>query len=443
MRPVELMEVLEARERRVQRQQELLQAYGCPLVCFTMNIAGPVKNSEEIAWGFQYGSRLLLRQLERVKAPLLYQESRSEVTGHEGYFVVDLEPNRLKDLMIELEDHLEIGRLFDMDVLTPEGTKLERKSERGCLICGKPGKGCARNRTHSVAQLQEKTREILLQTQKRWKKERIGELAGRALLYEACTTPKPGLVDRNNSGSHRDMDLFTFLSSAAALQSYFGTCGEIGGDTAELAATKTFAALRWPGKEAELRMLNATGGVNTHKGAIFTLGVLCGALGRLPVTQWKNPEAVLRECAEMTQGLTERELKMSGGRNTAGEKLYSQYGVSGIRGQIEAGLPDVLQVGLPALECGISEGKCLEEAGCLALLALMTTVEDTNLLHRGGLEGQQWAKQQASACLRSGDCSGAAIEIVDRAFIERNLSPGGSADLLAVCYFLHFLKSEI
>ena len=443
MRPVELMEVLEARERRVQRQQELLQAYGCPLVCFTMNIAGPVKNSEEIAWGFQFGCRLLLRQLERVKAPLLYQESRSEVTGHEGYFVVDLEPNWLKDLMVELEDHLEIGRLFDMDVLTPDGTKLERKSERGCLICGKPGKGCARNRTHSVAQLQEKTREILLETQKRWKKERIGELAGRALLYEACTTPKPGLVDRNNSGSHRDMDLFTFLSSAVVLQPYFSECACIGMETASNTPEETFAALRWPGKEAELRMLDVTKGANTHKGAIFTLGVLCGALGRLSTCQWKEPESILRECAAMTRGLTDRELNKANCGKTAGERLFLQYGVSGIRGQVEAGLPAVLQVGLPALEREIDCGKTLEEAGCAALVALVARVEDTNLLHRGGIEGQRWASKQAGNLLRSGDYSTVSLEAMDRAFIERNLSPGGSADLLAVCYLLYFLKNEL
>ena len=105
MRPVELMEVLEARERRVRRQQELLRTYGCPLISFTMNIAGPIKNSDEITWGFQYGSGLLLRQLERVKAPILHRESCNDVTGNEALFVVDFAPDRLKALMVELEDH--------------------------------------------------------------------------------------------------------------------------------------------------------------------------------------------------------------------------------------------------------------------------------------------------------------------------------------------------
>ena len=438
MRPVELMEVLEARERRVRRQQELLRTYGYPLISFTMNIAGPIKNSNEITWGFQYGSRLLLRQLERVKAPILHRESSSDVTGNEALFVVDFAPDRLKALMVELEDHLEIGRLFDMDVLDPDGQKLERSAERCCIICGAPGKGCARSRAHSVAALQERTAAVLKCAREQWEAEIAGELACRALLYEACTTPKPGLVDCANSGSHRDMDLFTFLSSAAALQPYFSECTQIGIQTANLPPDETFARLRWPGKKAELRMLNATNGINTHKGAIFTLGVLCGALGRLSSKTWKDPAAILRECAAMTAGLSDRELKTVRCGETAGERLYLQFGAFGIRGQIEAGLPAVSQVGLPALEKQLASGKTLEEAGCFALVALMSAVEDTNVLNRGGMEAQKWVFEQAAEISSVDD-----LKMLDAAMIAKNLSPGGAADLLAVCYFLHFLKNAI
>ena len=442
MRPVELLEMLEARERRVLRQQELLRQYQRPLVCFTMNIAGPVKNSEEIAWGFQYGSGLLLRQLDRAKAVVLYQESCSEVTGCEAFFVVDLAAERLKALMVELEDNLELGRLFDLDVIAPDGQKLERQTERCCIICGKPGKGCARSRAHSVAELQEKTTTILRTAQERWKCETVGELACRALLYEACTTPKPGLVDCRNNGSHKDMDLFSFLSSAAALQPYFMECVQIGLEKSNEPPQNTFAALRWPGKLAELRMLDVTGGVNTHKGAIFTMGVLCGALGRLEHQSWKEPARILRECAAMTQGVTE-ELRPDTQTRTAGERAYREYGSLGIRGQIEAGLPAVLLHGLPALKQALRDGSPLEEAGCMALLALIAQIEDTNLLKRGGKDGQQWAARQAETLLKQGlHPTKATLETLDQAFIERNLSPGGAADLLAVCYFLHFLETE-
>ena len=441
MRPVELIEVLQARDRRVNRQQELLRQYGCALICFTMNIAGPVKNSDEIRWGFRYGCKLVRRQLDRIKAKLLHWEECNEVTGNEAFFVVDADADRLKQLMVELEDNLELGRLFDLDVLTVDGRKLERSVERCCLICGAPGKACARSRAHSVPELQEKTRGILENAHERWKQETVAELACRALLYEACTTPKPGLVDCRNSGSHRDMDLYSFLSSAAALQPYFASCVKIGIETRSQSPQDTFAALRWPGKLAELRMLEVTGGVNTHKGAIFTMGILCGALGRLDDALWQEPVNVLWECAEMTSGVTSRELQSVQSAETAGERLYEKFGATGIRGQVEAGLPAVLHHGLPVLEQELLKGCSLEEAGCSALLALIAQTQDTNLLKRGGPEGQQWAAEQAERLLGSSDRK--LLEELDHAFIQRNLSPGGAADLLAVCYFLHFVKHEM
>ena len=341
--------------------------------------------------------------------------------------------------MVELEDNLEIGRLFDLDVLSPDGQKLTRPHERGCIICGAAGKACARSRAHSVEQLQERTADILKQAYQTWKADTVGEFACRALLYEACTTPKPGLVDCRNSGSHTDMDLFSFLSSASALRPYFAQCVRIGCDTACLSPQDTFSMLRWPGKMAEMRMLHVTGGVNTHKGAIFTLGVLCGALGRLDHHAWKNPEKILSECSSMTSGLSDQELKSMGKTETTGEQIYQKFGVSGIRGQVEAGLPAVRQYGFPELLRQIEHGASLEYAGCMALLSLILHTDDTNLLKRGGLEGQKWAVEQINRLLYDQKPTIQTLEELDQRFINRNLSPGGAADLLAVCYFLYFL----
>ena len=441
MRPVELMEVLEARERRVQRQNELLQRFRAPLVCFTMNIAGPVKNSDQILWAFRFGCRLVRRQLDRCRIKLLCLETYEEVTGNEACFAAEADPVRLKQLMVELEEKLELGRLFDLDVLTPEGRKLERNTERCCLICGARGKSCARSRTHTVEELQNKTQAIIKAARMRWKQDTVSELACRALLYEACTTPKPGLVDCRNSGSHTDMDLFSFLSSAASLQPYFAGCVQIGMETAGQSPAATFDALRWPGKFAELRMLEVTNGVNTHKGAIFTMGVLCGALGRLDDRVWNDPACILRECAAMTCGITERELIADQTGETAGEQLFCRFGAMGVRGQMEAGLPDVLNSGLPVLERELQKGCSIETAGCTALLSLIAAAEDTNLLKRGGQDGLKWAAEEAERLLENAP-DRRMLEALDDAFIAKNLSPGGAADLLAVCYFLYFLKNE-
>ena len=137
---------------------------------------------------------------------------------------------------------------------------------------------CGSRRAHSVEALQAATASLLAQITQT---ELIGLLAQKALILEVCCTPKPGLVDRRNSGSHRDMDIFTFAASTAALQPYFAACARIGIETAGECAQTTFERLRLPGRMAEGVMLDATQGVNTHRGAIFSIGILCAAAGRL------------------------------------------------------------------------------------------------------------------------------------------------------------------
>ena len=112
-------------------------------------------------------------------------------------------------------------------------------------------------------------------------------------------------------------------------------------------------------------MNQATNGVNTHKGALFSIGILCGALGRLPREKWKNVKVVLGECAAMTKGIVEHDFREVTEENagTTGEKLYVKYGITGIRGQAEKGFPAVMEAGLPALERGLKKGLSLEQAG--------------------------------------------------------------------------------
>ena len=192
-------------------------------------------------------------------------------------------------------------------------------------------------------------------------------------------------------------------------------------------------------------MFRATSGINTHKGAVFTLGALCGAVGRLwsPAGPPRDSAAVLRQCSLLcTHAVGEDWKRMARGKAvTTGQKLYQAYGIEGIRGELIRGLPSVAQVGLPALERELSAGASLEEAGVAVLLHLIAHLTDTNLIARGGLEGQRWAAAQAQALLREGSPSPEQVRALDDAFIRRNLSPGGCADLLAVTYFMHFLRT--
>jgi len=447
---VSLIQMLDARERRVWHQQELLAAYGKPLVCFTMNIAGPVKDSPLIRRGFARGRQLLERQFLRCGITPLKIDLSKAVTGPEAFYVLDTEPLTIKKLTTLVEDASPLGRLFDMDVIRPDGKKVDREElqleGRRCLICGGPAKVCSSRRVHTVADLQAKTTAILTKTMTALDAQTAAQKAVRALLYEVTTTPKPGLVDRRNCGSHKDMDAFTFMSSAASLYPYFEACTRAGQVTASQPAPETFAALRPLGCEAEGEMLAATHGVNTHKGAIFSVGIVCAALGRLDRVLWADPTRVLAEVSAMTKGLTAQDFAGVTAENavTAGQKLYVEYGITGVRGQVEAGLPAVLEVGLPALENGLAQGYDLNRAGCGALLAILAHSTDTNIIARSSRERQLELVEELNALLAQTPYPDeAALAALDDRFIAERLSPGGSADLLALCYLLHFFKTEV
>ena len=442
---VDLIQVLEAREHRAQRQQALLAQYGLPLVSFSMNIAGPVKNTPRIRRGFQLGRRMLLEQLRLSGIQVVWEEQTDAVTGVETLMVVQTGAEKAKQIACAIEEHAPLGRLYDMDVIGTDGRKLERQGSRRCLICGRSARECARSRAHSVEELQAATGAMLRAALDEEDAGTAARLAAQALLYEVCVTPKPGLVDRENSGSHKDMDIYTFMASTAALWPYFAVCVKTGRQTADRPAPQTLAALRWHGIQAECDMLRATEGVNTHKGAIYSLGLLCGALGRLERERWADSGAVLSEIAAMAQGTTQREL---GGvtadtAKTAGQRLYALYGITGVRGEAEKGFPAVRDYGLPVLEAGLARGLDTDGAGAAALLALLVHTADTNLLARGGCELRQQVEDWVSGVLAETPYpSKETLARMDKAFIRDHLSPGGSADLLSVCWMLHFLKGE-
>lgn len=446
---VSLLEMLDARERRAHRQQELLEQYHKPLICFTMNIAGPIKDSPLIRRGFARGQQLLRQQFFRAKLSPLHTNAHCEATGCEAFYVLDADPLTIKKFTTDIEDATPLGRLFDMDVIRPNGTKVDREElhlpGRKCLLCGGPAKICSSRRIHTVAELQARTKTILTDSIHSLDAAAAAQQAVRAILYEVSTTPKPGLVDRVNSGSHKDMDFFTFMDSAASLYPYFESCTKAGQATANRPAAETFAALRPLGCEAEGEMLDATGGVNTHKGAIFSIGITCAALGRLERSLWAHPDRVLDEVAAMTNGLTARDFAGTTAENaiTTGQKLYVQYGITGVRGQVEAGLPAVLDHGLPVLEAGLKKGYDINRSGCSALLTILVNSTDTNMIARSSRKRQLEVIGELKQRLEKEPYPDAVeLAMLDDRFIAENLSPGGSADLLALTYLLYFFKTE-
>jgi triphosphoribosyl-dephospho-CoA synthase CitG len=285
--------------------------------------------------------------------------------------------------------------------------------------------------------------------------DKIARLAVRAMLYEVTAAPKPGLVDRENSGSHRDMDIFpvldglrmTGLDSSAALAAHFRDF-TLKGLAFEGTAEQLFDAIRYTGLLAEDSMFAATNGANTHKGLIFSLGVLCAALGYLRGRDMPGEtDRLFSLCAQMTAKLKADFAGVTAeNARTAGEKIYARYGVTGIRGEAASGFASVRAYGLPPFRALTSQGYSLNDAGVITLLHLMANAQDTNIIARSDLETQKEVQREARDLLsRTGRSPRALLQEIrglDKSFIGRNISPGGSADLLAVTYFIYFLEND-
>lgn len=268
-----------------------------------------------------------------------------------------------------------------------------------------------------------------------------GDFVRQALLKEVNLTPKPGLVDRLNSGAHRDMDWTTFHASVAAIAPWFPVFYRMGASTRDLAPEELLPRLRPEGVACEEAMFRATGNVNTHKGSIFSMGLLCAAAGRLGC-EGKLPERerLCGEVARICSHLVEAELQRGQAPRTAGEKLFRAHGLTGVRGEAASGFRTVRLHGLPAMERILASGGREDQALHEALLHLLAVNHDTNLVHRGGLAGLVHVQAQARRLIEAGgvlsSCFRARMLDFDSDLIERNLSPGGSADLLAVTWFL-------
>ena len=267
----------------------------------------------------------------------------------------------------------------------------------------------------------------------------VSRAAYQALCFEANVTPKPGLVDKNNTGAHRDMTLSMLLESAQAIAPYVGKCARSGFDTRTASFENAFSYLRKIGLQAEEAMNKATGGVNTHKGAIFCFCLLAGAYGRCAGAA--SAESVCHTASLLAHESLRASLE-SASRSpvTKGDIAFHKAHLSGARGEALAGYPGIVSIALPALESAQKMGYCENDQGVYALLRLIAAVDDTCIYSRGGPEGLLFSKALASEALK-GDFISEAGKI-DSLFIEKRLSPGGCADLLAAAMFIKILTSK-
>jgi triphosphoribosyl-dephospho-CoA synthase len=260
-------------------------------------------------------------------------------------------------------------------------------------------------------------------------------LAVHSLYAELTLYPKPGLVSLVDNGSHDDMTAATFMRSMFALRHYFGRICRAGADDAP------FSRLKPLGIEAERRMLAATGGINTHRGAIFSLGMLCAAVGRVHVQDIALTPESLRAILLTRWGDELATHSVPRQEESNGLRAAREHGASGAREEAALGLPSVFEVGLPALRRSLAARRGMRLARIDALFALMAHVSDTNVFHRGGAEGAHTVREHAERFLAAGGTASPGWQAramhSHRVFIERRLSPGGAADLLAATCLVH------
>ena len=289
-----------------------------------------------------------------------------------------------------------------------------------------------------TAALQQATRRM-----PRYVADHVANSAKAALLAELETWPKPGLVSHVDSGSHTDMDASTFKASAMAIAPFYDRLTIAG------AAGSGMDTLREIGVEAERAMMAATGGVNTHRGAIFGLGLICAAAGAV----WSGTERAGLHWRANVLGATVRQrwgqaiMRGPISLHSHGTKALRRFGAGGARAQAAGGFPHAIEVGLPALRLGRRlKPDDPEAARVQSFFAILASIEDTNLLYRGGAAGLRYAQETAAGFLGLGGVEQPdwreVAATVHHAFVARHLSPGGCADLLAITLLLDALEAH-
>jgi triphosphoribosyl-dephospho-CoA synthase len=267
---------------------------------------------------------------------------------------------------------------------------------------------------------------------------RLADFAVAVLIEEAVLTPKPALVDTRGSGAHSDLDLGKLIRSARALHSAFFEMAMH--SEARVPDQELREELAILGRSGEVQMLRATGGSNAHRGAIWVLGLLIA--GSASAGADATPYEMVRAAADIA-AWPDRGAPIE---ESNGMRASKRYGVSGARGEAVAGFPHVIDVGLPALWAARARKVPEDSARLDALMAIMMTLDDTCLLHRGGLNALESARQGAREVLAAGGSSTrggrVALLALDARLKGLNASPGGCADLLVACLFIDRLTSQ-
>lgn len=456
-------ELLLAKDRRRELRMQRLER-GCVTLSFNLNIPGLPKSNDHFHAFFTTCLHELQDYLLSHRIVIDKETIHCATDAAGDFFLADIIDSDYSAIQIKkrceiFETKHPVGRLLDVDVVDEKGEPVSSGKAKTCFFCNAaPAIYCMRKQAHDYAAMRMKVELEISKYQESKKKNRLCKqlaiLATQSLLHEVALAPKPGLVDRFDEGSHSDMDFSTFLNSTAALSVSFRKIADFGYTFTGEDLKEALPNLRLLGLEMEADMFAETHGVNTHKGAIFLLGFSIFVSAYLLARDSFTNEAFVSVIQKMNGDLVARELgkKLYLGQETHGEECFRKFGKKGqgIRGEIQAGMPCVFQKALPVLHQHFDSEKILNDkllnTGLThALLAIISQNDDSNILYRKGEEALEELKNRAIVCM--GKYGESDFDADYASLIEfcrdKKISPGGSADLLAVSYFMYGVNRQL
>ncbi len=457
-----LQSILKARELRTEQRLAFAKD-GFASVSLTFNIPGAVKSNNRIQKAFDY-SVVMLEDFFLANRVLTNKGQSQRWTDAAGDFYITpiIETSKsikeVKDLCERFEQNHLLGRLIDVDVVDKDGSSISSGKAKKCFICNEPAMVCARKQTHSIEELNSyiscKIDTFLRSKKLDETKVHLSALATQCLLYEISLSPKPGLVDKFGSGAHKDMDYFSFINSTSSLSAYWSNLIDFAHRILSDDQINETEELRIIGIAMERTMLQFTNGVNTQKGAIFLIGMLVYVAAKLIFKEDELTDTnIQNELVSLNNKNLDDELLKAKSTSTHGKKIYEKYGNEtggGIRKELALGLPIVFNHALPILmqqtnekEDFLKSEQTAQPVLIKCLLKIISINNDSNILYRSNSETLRQLKTMAVNCMENKVDFNTNYKKLCDFCIDKYISPGGSADLLAASIFIFQLQKTI
>lgn len=447
-----LKKILQAKENRAFLKNDLL-INKTIILSFTLNIPGFPKSNPTINVFFTYVLNELKAYLLANRINIDLKSENNFIDDAGNYYLAQIKnckksASQIKLLTEIFEKQHKLGRLIDVDITDKNGNYISSKKLKACFYCNeKPAIICMHEKSHSYKELRnfifKKINSYIIIEKNKNLAQKLSSIALKSILYEVSLSPKPGLVDFLSSGAHKDMNYYTFLNSSSALAPFFLEFAKKGFLFNE-ELSQALPIIRVIGLNAENAMFKATKKINTQKGIIFLMGIsLFASAYTIKKNTIFNLDYFKNTVKEICLNLVHNELSDSNLEVTHGELSYKKFGIkgAGARYEAEQGFPTIINNSLQVLENNFNENLFLEKekinyALKKTLLKIISVNNDSNILFRKGIKTLEILKEKAKIAFKDDKKYKELCEFC----LNENISPGGSADLLAVTIFIYFVK---